>query len=405
MHGAMSQARPVHVLALVSGPEAGEAVVRHAVALSHACEARLSVVCLHSAQCPPLPEGSYGLICDTGAPGELRDRAQRFAASADVGMVVSDWSRDTAELAATMRMVLELRVPGIFVRHGASQEVRRVLVPTTGGPNVVKQLWVAGALARTLGAPVQILQVVARHDAAQTPGHEGDALARARERLAGLTDPVDVIVAENAVEGIVGYAQRNDLIVLGAPNYWRVLHEFAGSIPDLVANALPNPLLMLLSPRASHLRLGDIFWEEMIRVDMAPRDAREAIAMLIEVLAEHGQIPPQWKQPVLERALARESVLATAVDCETALPHVTIPDFSGMIGCLGICPRGVAFGQQPGQLTRFIFLLVTPPHAYGEYLNVLALIARLVMSEATRQRLLACRSAAEVAAILAEGNP
>jgi mannitol/fructose-specific phosphotransferase system IIA component (Ntr-type) len=202
----------------------------------------------------------------------------------------------------------------------------------------------------------------------------------------------------------VGYARRDDLIVLGAPNYWRVLHQFEGSTPDLVAKALPNPLLMLLSPRASHLRLGDIFWEEMVRVDMAPRDRREALGMLIEVLAEHGQIPPPWKERVLERALARESVLSTATDCETALPHVTIPDFSGTIGCFGICPRGVAFGDTEGQLTRFIFLLVTAPHAYGEYLNVLALIARLVMSQATRERLLACRSAAEVSAILAAGG-
>jgi len=319
-------------------------------------------------------------------------------------MIVSDWGRDTQELAATMRMALDLHVPGVFARHQTPEPVRRILIPTTGGPHVIKQLWVANELAQALSVPTQILQIVARHDAADDQARGGDAVAGARTRLAGLTGPMDVVVADDAVAGLVAYVRRGDLIVLGAPNYWRVLHQFEGSIPDLVAQALPNPLLMLLTPRASHLRLADIFWEEMIRLDLAPRDRRQALALLAEVLADHGQIPPSWKERVVECALAREGVLSTAMDCETALPHVAIPDFSGMIGCFGICPNGVAFGPPDGQPTRFIFLLVTPPSAYGEYLNVLALIARLVLRPETRERLLACRSAAEVSALLAEGG-
>ena len=399
------ESRPVHVLGLVSVPEMGAAVVRYATILSHACQARLSVLCAPAAPSPLLPSGAYSVLCVPGTPGALREKAQRFSAEADVGMVVSDWGRDPQELAATLRMTLDLHVPGVFARHDAAEPARRILVPTTGGPHVIKQLWVANEPGRALRVPTQILQIVASHDVQAEQDSGGDALAHTRARLSGVTDPVDVVVADDAVSGIAAYARPDDLIVMGAPNYWRVLHQFEGSIPDLVAKALPNPLLMLLTPRASYLRLGDIFWQEMIRVDMAPRDRREALAMLAEVLVEHGQIPPQWKERVIERAMAREGVLSTAMDCETALPHVTIPDFSGMIGCFGICPQGVAFGGCEGQLTRFIFLLVTPPSGYGEYLNVLALIARLVLPPETRQRLLACRSAAEVTALLAEGGP
>ncbi len=397
-----SEPRPVHVLALVSAPEMGAAVVRYATVLSAACQARLSVLCSPATPSPLLPEGAHGVLCVPGTPGALRERAQSFAAEADVGMIVSDWGRDPQELAATLRMTVDLRLPGVFARHDTALPPRRILVPTTGGPHVIKQLWVARELGQALRVPTQILQIVARHDAEAEQERGGDASAHVRERLCGVTDPVDVVVADDAVSGIAAYARRDDLIVMGAPNYWRVLHEFEGSIPDLVAKALPNPLLMLLTPRASHLRLGDIFWQEMIRVDMAPRDKHEALAMLADVLADHGQIPPQWRGRVLDRALAREGVLSTAMDCETALPHVTIPGFAGTIGCFGICPQGVAFGSGEGQLTRFIFLLVTPPSGYGEYLNVLALIARLVLPPETRERLLACRSAAEVSVLLAE---
>lgn len=403
----MSEPRPVHVLALVSEPGLGAAVVRHAATLSGACQAKLTVVCAGLADYPPLPAGSFGLICEAGAPGEVRARAQRFAAQADVGMVVCGWDPDVGELEAAMRMALELRVPAVLVRDAGASSIGRILVPTTGGPHVVKQLWVADVLARALQAPTQVLQVVARHDAEAEAARGRDACQGARARLAGLVQPMDVVVAEDAVRGIAGYARAGDLIVLGAPNYWRVLHQFGGSIPDLVARAVPNPLLMLLTPRASHLRLGDIFWPEMVRLDMAPRDAREALGMLVEVLVQHGQLPPQYGPAVLEQALAREGLLSTAVDCETALPHVTLADFAGMIGAFGICPQGLAFGgrEARAQPTRFFFLLITPTRAYGEYLNVLAMIARLVLPVERRARLLACRSAAEVAAILAEASP
>lgn len=400
----MAAQRPVHVLALVSSPEMGEAVLRYAGIVSRVCEARLSVMGASSTPYPAVPVGPHRLLYIVGAPGSIREKARRFATEAGVGLIVSDWGSDPQDLGATLRLVLDLQVPGVFVRDNPSEPTQRILVPTTGGPHVVKQLWIANELAGALGVPTQLFQIVARHDVQEQQQLGRDALAHARERLAGVTQPVDVIVADDAVAGLRAYARRGDLIVLGAPNYWRVAHQFEGSIPDLVAKALPNSLLMLLTPKAADLRLADIFWEEMIRLDMAPRDKREALALLVDELAEHGQIPPEWKAPVLEHALARESVLSTALDCETALPHVTLPNFTGLIGCFGICPRGVAFGEPGGQLTRFIFLLVTPASAYGEYLNVLAMIARLVLSPETRARLLACRSAAEVSAILAEAR-
>lgn len=400
----MTEPRPIHVLALVSAPEMGAGVLRHASMLSQACSARLSVLCTPGTPYPSTPHGPHGLLYVVGAPDSLRAKVQRFTAHADVGLIVADWGHDPRELGATLRMTLELRVPGVFLRENPADPTRRILVPTTGGPHVVKQLWIASELSRALNIPIQLLQVVARHDVQEQREHGDDALAHARKRLAGITEPLDLVVADDAVAGIRSYARPGDLIILGAPNYWRVAHEFEGSIPDRVAQAVPNSLLMLLTPKAAHLRLQDIFWEEMIHLDMAPRDKREALAMLVNVLVEHGQVPRPWADAVLESAVAREGVLSTAMDCETALPHVALPDFTGMIGCFGICPKGVAFGEADGPLTRFIFLLVTPARAYGEYLNVLAMIARLVMAPETRQRLLACRSAAEVSAILAEAR-
>jgi len=398
----MPDSSPVRVLALVSAPEMGGAVLRYAGALSRAREARLCALCAQGTPSPVGPAAPSELIYVAGSPATLRAKASEIAAQASPAMVVADWCPDPRELSATLSLTLDLHVPGVFVRENPSQQTRRILVPTTGGPHVVKQLWVANELARELDVPIQLLQVIARHDAEEQRQRGGDALASARRRLAGITEPLDVIVAEDAVAGIRESTQPGDLIVLGAPNYWRVAHEFAGSIPDRVAKALSNSLLMLLTPKAARLRLQDIFWEEMILLNMAPRNRREALAMLVDVLVEHGQLPAQWRDPVLESAVAREDALSTAVGCETALPHVTIRDFGGLIGCFGICPRGVTFGQ--GQLTRFIFLLITPARAYGEYLNVLAMIARLVLQPETRARLLACKSPAEVSAILAEAR-
>ncbi len=51
--------------------------------------------------------------------------------------------------------------------------------------------------------------------------------------------------------------------------------------------------------------------------------------------------------------------MSTAVDCDTAFPHVTLHGFFGVAASIIICPDGIDFGNEDNQPTRFIVLFVT----------------------------------------------
>jgi mannitol/fructose-specific phosphotransferase system IIA component (Ntr-type) len=133
---------------------------------------------------------------------------------------------------------------------------------------------------------------------------------------------------------------------------------------------------------------------------MYPRDKQESIDILIENLILHKQIPRASKSDILDRALRREQLMSTAVDCETAFPHVTIPGFFGVAASMGICPNGVAFGSENGEPTRFISLFITPEGLYDDYLAALTKLARRMIDPQVRKALLMCETPSQARDIL-----
>lgn len=92
--------------------------------------------------------------------------------------------------------------------------------------------------------------------------------------------------------------------------------------------------------------------------------------------------------------------MSTAVDFETAFPHVTLRGFFGVAASMGICPEGVAFDSERGQPTRFISLFVTPDGFYDDYLAALAKLAKRMIDANVRGALLSCETPSQARDIL-----
>jgi len=405
----MLRTRPLHVLAMVWDLDQGAHIVRDAAVLCGLRHARLSVLCSRPAA-GRRPVVFPGCHLQFPRKGEtLLDAARRLIAESGVGLLVSDWSRDTTTLRAALAVAADMGIPAVFVRANGSVAIRRVLIPTGGGPHVLQQLWVANELAVARGVPTTLLRVVP----SSAPGRDSTTveplqsdgaqmLTRMHGCLLGVPQKAEIVIADDVVTGITAVAQRDDLVVLGAADHSRIPNALEDSIPERLAWVLPNQLAMLVAPKPDRPCLRHVLWDDVVRVGMAPRDKRHAISMLVDVLAEHGQIPFGWGERVLQMAMAREELCPTAVGCETAFPHVALPEFSGVAGCLGICPSGVAFSSDDPELTQFLFLLVTPTHDYGGYLNVLGMIARRMVQPEVRARLLQCSSGSQAIRVLEE---
>lgn len=320
-----------------------------------------------------------------------------------IGIIVSEWLPSPTDMQDVLRLAHELRVPAMFVRHPQVKPRGRVLVATAGGPNVLQQMWVARETAGAWGIPVHMLRIVPptlRSDPVPSPAGPAAALDACSCRLLHMDPQVEIKRATDVIAAVATSHRDGDLLVLGAPSSLRLASDFAGSIPHGVAKRVSCPIILLSKPPDSDGSLRKLFWGRLIQTGMRVRNKKHALAAMIENLIHHNQLAYASRHDILERTLRREAIMSTAVDCETAFPHVTLRGFFGVVATMAICPDGVPFDSPDGHPTRFIFLLVMPDGFCEEYLAILAKIALRMINSEVRQALLACHTPAQTLDIL-----
>ncbi len=337
---------------------------------------------------------------------EMRSAIERWSCN----MMVMGWKADierTAILSAANRaLTKDVDIDTLIFKDRDFVQPKRILVPTGGGPHSLLGIQIAHDLAQRWGAQLEILRI-----ARDNRCDPNDPLlhryclqltqdTQLQLQLLNIDVPLSVVAAKDVVNAILERTEDQDLVVVGASNDWRQEEYLSGSIPDKIANRVSCSALMVRSAEGNDLRLSHIFWEQMIRLEMHPRDKWEAIAQMIEILIEEEQFPSTERQRVLEAALHRERQSSTALGHNTAIPHAPMPDLPGVIGCLGICPEGLEFDSKTGERVHFIFLLLTPQQNYRSYIPILAQIASLVRDGAMRQALLSSQTPSEVTAHL-----
>ena len=140
--------------------------------------------------------------------------------------------------------------------------VRRIVVPTAGGPHAPLATRLALMLARHYGASTSTVYVA---DAQATPeeideGHkyieqtlvkmrqQAQQLATSDEEITALAElPIEsrVVAADSVVQGITGAAEESDLLFIGASEESLIDQVLFGTIPEQVARTCPAPVVMV----------------------------------------------------------------------------------------------------------------------------------------------------------------
>lgn len=376
------------------------AILAYADLLTAHRNARVAPVRLQVADPFVVPWGSPS---GRAGNGFIRTAITQIARAEKVGMIVSEWLPDPHDMQQLLRLAHELAVPAVVIRHPEARPRGRLLVATAGGPGVLQQMWVARQTACSLDLPVSFLRVV--HPAVTPVGMSPSddpvaALDVCACRLLHMEARMEIKRAVKVDDAIASCVREGDLLVLGAPSALRMTSGFEESLPHVVAHRVSAPLILLSTPPNNRLSVRGLLWGGLIKTGLRPRDKKHALSALIENLACHNQIPRSSVGDTLDRALRREAIMSTAVDCETAFPHVTLRGFFGVAASMAICPEGVAFDSPDGRPTRFLYLLVTPDGFCDDYLAILAMVARRMINPEVRQALLACRSPAHALDIL-----
>ena len=131
--------------------------------------------------------------------------------------------------------------------------------------------------------------------------------------------------------------------------------------------------------------------------DLRAQMASEAIEELANALTEQfGEKNAMALQAVLER----EATASTGLGDQVAVPHASIEGLQKPLMALGVSRLGVDFNSVDGRPANVIFLLLMPPRQYEEEVRILAGIARAVIAEASREKLLRAATLEEALVIL-----
>jgi mannitol/fructose-specific phosphotransferase system IIA component (Ntr-type) len=310
------------------------------------------------------------------------------------GLVVSEWHPDPLHMQRMLRSFHEWNLPAVFIRPGRMRPGGRLMVATNGGPNVCEQMWIAQKISSGTNRPIHFL----RWENGAARNHSaGEQMI---SHLLGIDADIRKFSGADFLSGIPQVLDENDVLMMGAPSSLRWSADFDDSLPDQVAKAVENPLFLLSSPSARQVKLRNVFWGGLIRPQLKARGKTEALEQLVDTLIYHNQLSAGQRADIIHSALVREKMQSTAVEHQTAFPHVMLPGRFEVSGCVGIFPEGVPFDDSAGALSNFIFLLITPAGFSDEYLTVLAKIARRMLLPNVRKALLKSRTPAQALNIL-----
>ncbi len=146
------------------------------------------------------------------------------------------------------------------------------------------------------------------------------------------------------------------------------------------------------------MKLSELVNLDSIRLRLAAKTKREAIAELVEVLeAAHGC---RSQGEILDRVLRREAGMSTGMGNGVAIPHGKARAVERTIAACAVAPEGMDFESEDGQPVTLIVLFVSPENAGALHVKVLANIARLFKEESVRRSLRDARTPHEFLAAL-----
>ena len=133
----------------------------------------------------------------------------------------------------------------LIVRGEHADHIKKILVPTAGGPHARASARLASLLMKALQAEVTLLYVQSRPATTKQIEENRRRIAETVEGLSMKPPPEEkVVIASNVADGIIKEAREHDIVLLGVSEE-SLLDQFVfGSIPLQVAAHIPHTALV-----------------------------------------------------------------------------------------------------------------------------------------------------------------
>jgi mannitol/fructose-specific phosphotransferase system IIA component (Ntr-type) len=146
------------------------------------------------------------------------------------------------------------------------------------------------------------------------------------------------------------------------------------------------------------MALSDFLREDLIFLDLHPKDMEECLRSMVELAASRGAIADP--SDALARLLERERTMSTGMGGGVAVPHAKTEKCPHLVVALGRVADGVDFKAIDGKPVVVVFLLLGPPDSTRQHVDLLARIAYLVKAPGVIDAVRNAASAQDVLEVL-----
>ena len=146
--------------------------------------------------------------------------------------------------------------------------------------------------------------------------------------------------------------------------------------------------------------MAAIFTEELVDLQVQGATKADVIASLAGLVAAAGRTSDV--DALIADVMAREAIMPTGFE-GVAIPHARSAACTQASVVVGRRLDGIDFGADDGD-AKLIFMIVAPADGDDAHLTILAALARRIIDEDFRAALLNANNAAEVIAVLTQGD-
>lgn len=159
-----------------------------------------------------------------------------------------------------------------------------------------------------------------------------------------------------------------------------------------------GPWLSYSIKKRKEISILEYFSHRNIVAELKSGDRDKAIQELCELLGKQEDMPDV--ETLYTAVLRRENIMGTAIEEGVAIPHTRLPLLKRPVIAFGKSSAGVEWNSPDGKPTHFIFLILTPQEEDDIQVQILALIAKAVSEEETRDAIMQAKETDEIWNIL-----
>lgn len=150
----------------------------------------------------------------------------------------------------------------------------------------------------------------------------------------------------------------------------------------------------------TQMKLTDILNPSLVISDLKSGTKQDVLVELAEAVTKCLSVN---KDELIKSLVEREAARSTALErTGVAIPHARIGGLSQFVLVVARSKKGIPFGGEDPQPTFLFFLIAGPEDNPGDYLKLLARVARICHGADFRRRLLEAKNAEEMLEIIKE---